>query len=110
MKLVHFLFAAFVVFFAIACSNDSSTQSNQSVDPNAQTAPVAPAEGQVAPAPAPDPAQSQSPAVQVQPQQAAPSGIQAPAGGNTGVPPATNPPHGQPFHRCDIAVGAPLPK
>lgn len=31
---------------------------------------------------------------------------------NTTVPPAKgpklNPPHGQPFHRCDIAVGSPL--
>ena len=24
--------------------------------------------------------------------------------------PGMNPPHGQPNHRCDIAVGAPLPK
>lgn len=27
----------------------------------------------------------------------------------TGGKPALNPPHGQPWHRCDIAVGAPLP-
>lgn len=27
----------------------------------------------------------------------------------TGSAPATNPPHGQPGHRCDLAVGAPLP-
>src|SRR5690554_6394189 len=27
----------------------------------------------------------------------------------TGEKPALNPPHGQPWHRCDIAVGAPLP-
>lgn len=26
----------------------------------------------------------------------------------TGQPPKLNPPHGQPFHRCEIAVGAPL--
>ncbi|HSO89098.1 MAG TPA: hypothetical protein VLQ91_21275, partial [Draconibacterium sp.] len=25
------------------------------------------------------------------------------------TPPKLNPPHGQPFHRCDIAVGSPLP-
>jgi hypothetical protein len=25
------------------------------------------------------------------------------------APPKLNPPHGQPFHRCDIAVGSPLP-
>jgi hypothetical protein len=28
---------------------------------------------------------------------------------NTGTKPALNPPHGQPWHRCDIAVGSPLP-
>lgn len=27
----------------------------------------------------------------------------------TGEKPKTNPAHGQPWHRCDIAVGAPLP-
>ncbi|MDO9261754.1 MAG: hypothetical protein Q7U08_07425, partial [Flavobacteriaceae bacterium] len=27
----------------------------------------------------------------------------------TGVKPKTNPAHGQPFHRCDLQVGAPLP-
>ncbi|HZW77897.1 MAG TPA: hypothetical protein VFF21_06295 [Flavobacteriaceae bacterium] len=29
--------------------------------------------------------------------------------GNTGPKPATNPEHGQPWHRCDIKVGEPLP-
>ena len=28
----------------------------------------------------------------------------------TSTPPGMNPPHGQEGHRCDIAVGAPLPK
>ncbi|HCE58810.1 MAG TPA: hypothetical protein DER09_13525 [Prolixibacteraceae bacterium] len=27
----------------------------------------------------------------------------------TGEKPKLNPPHGQPYHRCDIAVGSPLP-
>ena len=27
----------------------------------------------------------------------------------TGEKPEVNPPHGQPWHRCDIAVGSPLP-
>ena len=27
----------------------------------------------------------------------------------TGAKPNINPPHGQPWHRCDIAVGSPLP-
>lgn len=30
--------------------------------------------------------------------------------GTTATPPGMNPPHGQPGHRCEIAVGAPLPK
>ena len=28
---------------------------------------------------------------------------------NSGTKPRLNPPHGQPWHRCDIAVGSPLP-
>ena len=28
----------------------------------------------------------------------------------SGTKPHLNPPHGQPFHRCDIPVGSPLPK
>lgn len=32
----------------------------------------------------------------------------SPAGSAATVAPGTNPPHGQPGHRCDIAVGAPL--
>lgn len=35
-------------------------------------------------------------------------GTQTPAPA-TGEKPRTNPAHGQPWHRCDIAVGAPLP-
>lgn len=27
----------------------------------------------------------------------------------SGTPPRLNPPHGEPFHRCDIPVGSPLP-
>jgi len=27
----------------------------------------------------------------------------------SGTPPKLNPPHGQPFHRCEIPVGSPLP-
>lgn len=38
---------------------------------------------------------------QMQPQNAAPATVTAPG---------MNPPHGQPGHRCDVAVGAPLPK
>lgn len=36
---------------------------------------------------------------------------QAPVGvtNTSGIKPKNNPAHGQPFHRCDIQVGAPLP-
>lgn len=38
-----------------------------------------------------------------------PSGSQSQAAVNSGTRPRLNPPHGQPYHRCDIAVGSPLP-
>lgn len=47
--------------------------------------------------PTPNPIQAQ-PQPQVQPQTVA------------ATAPGMNPPHGQPNHRCDVAVGAPLPK
>jgi hypothetical protein len=34
---------------------------------------------------------------------------QSTAPASSGTKPRLNPPHGQPFHRCDIAVGSPLP-
>ncbi len=53
-------------------------------------------------------APAQKPAAQPTPQpvqpQPAPQVVQQP----TQVAPGMNPPHGQPGHRCDIAVGAPL--
>jgi hypothetical protein len=38
-----------------------------------------------------------------------PSQARSTAAPETGPKPANNPPHGQPWHRCDIAVGSPLP-
>jgi hypothetical protein len=50
------------------------------------------------------PAQATPNPVQAQPQpQVQPQTVAATA-------PGMNPPHGQPNHRCDVAVGAPLPK
>ena len=37
------------------------------------------------------------------------SQTQNPVPANNGSKPSLNPPHGQPYHRCDIAVGSPLP-
>lgn len=44
---------------------------------------------------------------QVQPQQVQQQ-VQQPTSTQTQTAPGMNPPHGQPGHRCDIAVGAPL--
>ncbi len=38
-----------------------------------------------------------------------PKNSMAPTTSNS-TPPKLNPPHGQPFHRCDIAVGSPVPQ
>jgi len=38
-----------------------------------------------------------------------PSQTQSTAPANSGTKPRLNPAHGQPWHRCDIAVGSPLP-
>ena len=38
-----------------------------------------------------------------------PSLTRSTASPNTGTKPRLNPPHGQPWHRCEIAVGSPLP-
>lgn len=40
---------------------------------------------------------------------ATPSPTKNAAAANTGTKPLLNPAHGQPFHRCDIPVGSPLP-
>jgi hypothetical protein len=45
--------------------------------------------------------------VQAQPQQVQQQ-VQQPTSAQTQTAPGMNPPHGQPGHRCDIAVGAPL--
>lgn len=37
------------------------------------------------------------------------SQVQSTTSSNFGSKPRLNPPHGQPFHRCDIPVGSPLP-
>lgn len=46
---------------------------------------------------------------QPQPQQFSPPVQQPAAAPATATAPGMNPPHGQPGHRCEIAVGAPLP-
>lgn len=60
-----------------------------------------------------DPAKNKTISTQIAPQQssALPTTIASPSPAVTAVTPeGMNPPHGQEKHRCDIAVGAPLPK
>jgi len=47
---------------------------------------------------------------QVQPQQAQARITPVNSGATAETAPGMNPPHGQPNHRCDVAVGAPLPQ
>lgn len=61
---------------------------------------------QAAPAPTNNPV-SLAPTVENARRLNANQGTQTPAP-TTGEKPQFNPPHGQPWHRCDIAVGAPL--
>lgn len=58
----------------------------------------------------------QKPTAAAQPAQPAPQPTAAPStitpvnNANVVTAPGMNPPHGQPGHRCDVAVGQPLPK
>ncbi|MBF0694779.1 MAG: hypothetical protein IR153_06965 [Flavobacterium sp.] len=63
------------------------------------SAPAKPANNQI---------QMQTPAPTPAPTTATPSILNPSAA--TATAPGMNPPHGQPGHRCDITVGAPLPK
>lgn len=82
----HFLIALSVSFVFAGCKKDLEPQ-DSSISPSAAAGNTAAAPAQVqSVTPTPQPA-------------AAPQQVTAPG---------MNPPHGQPGHRCDIAVGAPL--
>ncbi|TDE50160.1 hypothetical protein [Flavobacterium sp. GT3P67] len=101
------------------------TTPTNTVNPNntvATSSPVAagmnPAHGQPshrcdipvgAPLNSPPAASTSKPAVQQQNQPVPATTTQTPVA-TTPTPEGMNPPHGQTNHRCDIAVGAPLPK
>jgi hypothetical protein len=95
-------------FFMMSCGSSDSPEFDRSIAP-ADTAKAIATPVVNMDQPATVPANMQAPstqpqAVQVQPQQVTTA---------TPAPAATtakgmNPPHGQPGHRCDIAVGAPL--
>jgi hypothetical protein len=129
MKLFNFLVGVFFAVTFLACGSESTDQTQTPVTTTTVGTPVAtpaqsgsplntngnvklnPAHGEPghrcdiavgAPldgAPA-TPAQTQSPLIQTQQPAATPA--------TTTVAQGMNPPHGQPGHRCDIAVGAPL--
>ncbi len=133
MKFFNFLFLSLFTLTFLACGNDSAEQEQAPETSTTETAPAVttpqsgtplntsgdvklnPAHGEPghrcdiavgAPldgSPA-APAQTQSPLIQAE-QPAATSPIQTTT---QPVAEGMNPPHGQPGHRCDIAVGAPL--
>ena len=94
MKNLLFALVAVLSVFVIGC-NSSETSTESTTDTNTTTA--APTETPAAPAEVTPPADP----VQIE---ATPSTTIAPTGDAK-----LNPPHGEPGHRCDIAVGAPLP-
>jgi hypothetical protein len=129
MKLSLSLLLAFVVIGFWACGADpepaAPTPPTPALAPNVQAAPqpgtttvaLNPAHGQpghrcdiAVGAPLDGSAAPQSPPQidmsKMSPGAAPATATPVPAG--NGAAPTVNPPHGQPGHRCDIAVGAPL--
>lgn len=96
MKSLSALFLAIALFAFVGCSEadktntgDAQTEATQTTAPAAQNPTVGPATDNSMPAAAPNTNTQTQPAA---------------VGGDV----ALNPAHGQPNHRCDIAVGAPL--
>ncbi|MEE4176728.1 MAG: hypothetical protein V2I46_04390 [Bacteroides sp.] len=93
MKKSNIFITALALFFAVSCSGPEKKEAEQSSDGIVQEQTQQAAE---------DP---QEEALTDLPEQAS---SQSSAGQNE-APPLLNPPHGQPYHRCDIPVGSPLP-
>ena len=91
MRISIILFSAFSFFTLISCS-----QARQDSGQTEQVPVLPPTQEQPAPA-------STEP---VQPVEA--ETAQQPSPGQSNAEVMLNPPHGEPYHRCDIAVGAPL--
>ncbi len=116
MKISTFAFLLFLMMSAVACQNDAPASSAAPGDTGGTDASAVPADG-AAGAPntgtVPSDAVLQSPSLPVSGTTAAPGGATAVPTGTTAAPAGKaaagmNPAHGQPGHRCDIAVGAPL--
>ena len=94
MKQITMLFITLIAALALACSNSAQTKPDGAQAPAAEAAQTAPTAPQPAPEPAAGSQNAGGPAPSAAPQTATAEGM--------------NPPHGQPNHRCDIPVGAPL--
>lgn len=95
MKKLFFALLTVFTVFVIGCNSSETTES--ATDANSTT--TAPAE-----TPATTPAEVAPPMDNPVQIEATPSTTVTPSGDAK-----LNPPHGEPGHRCDIAVGAPLP-
>ena len=116
MKISTFAFLLFLMMSAVACQNDAPASSATPGDTAGTDVSAVPADAS-ADAPAtgtiPSDAVQQSPSLPGTGTTAAPGGVVAAPAGTTAAPTGKaaagmNPAHGQPGHRCDIPVGAPL--
>lgn len=96
MKKKIFVASLFSAFLLISCKKEEEVQ--QPVEAKEETQPFSGEEWLKQRVSVDQPSQQQQPVQQTQ------QGVQT----QTQTPPGMNPPHGQPGHRCDIAVGAPL--
>ncbi len=103
-----FILAVFNILLMACNSNDSTPERDNSIVPPAANSSITTPDTNKAPqlnqVPQSLPAASNTPAITTGTQ--APNVTVAPQQAKTA--PGMNPPHGQPGHRCDISVGAPL--
>jgi hypothetical protein len=93
MKRLSLTIIVLLMFLATACNKSSETPKDQGPISKSSTTQAAPASPQLS---------------KTSPGPGANSTAAAPFVATTATAPGMNPPHGQPNHRCDIAVGVPL--
>lgn len=93
MKKSNIFISALALFFAVSCSGPVNNESEQSSDVIVQEQDQQPVD---------------SISEETQPDMPAQESVQSTVSQNEAQP-RLNPPHGQPYHRCDIPVGSPLP-
>lgn len=86
-SILLFLLGSSLFFTSCKKTEEAPASTEQKTETTTSETPVANDASQITTTPAPAATQTATPA---------------------GQPPKLNPPHGQPFHRCEIAVGAPL--